>query len=116
MKKIDPLRVSQSISRSMMKDINQENYGGSEPEDIKLANRDQEIHIGADNEGDGDQERLKKVKGQDGMQAADKNEMVDIKDTKKDANILKQNGASGKSQSRTNDKGNNDIKKDTTLT
>jgi len=43
-KKIDPLRVSQSISRNMMKDLNKDNYGKvadkEVPADISLANRD----------------------------------------------------------------------------
>ena len=49
------------------------------------------------------------------MQTIDKNEIVDIKDPKKGDAILKQNGG-GKSQSRTHEGNNNDIKKDTTLT
>lgn len=53
MKKIDPLRVSQSISKNMMKDLNKDAYGNKEaPMDMKLANRDQEILIGNDNDGD----------------------------------------------------------------
>jgi len=47
-KKIDPLRVSQSISKNMMKEINKDEYGAGTkvPTDINLANRDQEITIG----------------------------------------------------------------------
>lgn len=46
-KKIDPLRVSQSISKNMMKDINKDGYGvEKEAKDFNLANRDQEIIIG----------------------------------------------------------------------
>lgn len=54
MKKIDPLRVSQSISKNMMKDLKKDDYGGTDnaPADIKLANRDQEIMIGEDNNQD----------------------------------------------------------------
>lgn len=55
MKKIDPLRVSQSISKNMMKELNKDAYGGGDreaPMDIKLANRDQEILMGQDNDGD----------------------------------------------------------------
>jgi len=49
MKKIDPLRVSQSISKNMMKDLNKDAYGGNNkdaPIDFNLINRDQEILIG----------------------------------------------------------------------
>ena len=55
MKKIDPMRVSQSISKNMMKDLKKDDYGGTDtaPADIKLANRDQEIMIGEDNQDDG---------------------------------------------------------------
>jgi hypothetical protein len=53
MKKIDPMRVSQSISKNMMKDLKKDDYGNSDPAnapaDIKLANRDTEIMIGEDN-------------------------------------------------------------------
>ena len=56
MKKIDPMRVSQSISKNMMKDLKKDDYGNSDPanapSDIKLANRDQEIMIGEDNNQD----------------------------------------------------------------
>lgn len=84
MKKIDPLRVSQSISRNMIKDLNKETYGGEKdvPIDMKLKNRDQEILMGQDNDGDitpSDREATKKIKDMD----IDKNEMVDIKDFKK---------------------------------
>jgi len=56
MKKIDPMRVSQSISKNMMKDLKKDDYGNSDPtnapSDIKLANRDTEIMIGEDNNQD----------------------------------------------------------------
>lgn len=50
-KKVDPLRVSQSISKNMMKELNKDEYGKDDPkavEDINLANRDQEIQFGDD--------------------------------------------------------------------
>jgi len=52
-RKIDPLRVSQSISRNMMKDLTKDAYGGNDrdlPMDINLLNKDQEIMFGEDNE------------------------------------------------------------------
>jgi hypothetical protein len=56
MKKIDPMRVSQSISKNMMKELKKDDYGNSDPanapSDIKLVNRDQEIMIGEDNNHD----------------------------------------------------------------
>lgn len=51
-KKVDPLRVSQSISKNMMKSLNKDGYANEkdkkEPLDIKLTNRDQEINFGLD--------------------------------------------------------------------
>jgi hypothetical protein len=50
-KKVDPLRVSQSISKNMMKDLNKDGYGGEkEAKDFNLVNRDQEIIIGENKE------------------------------------------------------------------
>ena len=52
-KKVDALRVSQSIGRNMMKDL-KEGYGANGADvngdnlDINLANRDQEIHFGGE--------------------------------------------------------------------
>ena len=44
--------VSQSISKNMLKDINKDGYANDDPStvpsDIKLANRDQEIDFGDD--------------------------------------------------------------------
>lgn len=41
-KRVDPLRVSQSISKNMMKDINKDAYANDaqQPNDINLENRD----------------------------------------------------------------------------
>lgn len=118
MKKIDPLRVSQSISKNMMKDLNKDAYGEKEaPADIKLANRDQEILLGQDNDGDAvpDKEALKKVKDNENLQTIDKNEIVDIKENKKDGSILQDKKASApgsKAQATRAEK--SDIKKDNT--
>jgi len=69
-KKIDPMRVSQSISKNMLKDMKKDAYGADEsasaPADISLANRDQEIQFGAgdENENDpADREVLRKKPG-----------------------------------------------------
>ena len=69
-KKIDPMRVSQSISKNMLKDMKKDAYGADEsasaPADISLANRDQEIQFGAgdENENDpADREMLRKKPG-----------------------------------------------------
>jgi len=69
-KKIDPLRVSQSISKNMMKDMKKDAYGADEsasaPADISLANRDQEIQFGAGDENEtdpADREVLRKKPG-----------------------------------------------------
>jgi len=52
------LRVSQSISKNMLKDMNKDAYGHDDPNaavtDINLENRDQEIHFGEENDKDGD--------------------------------------------------------------
>ena len=46
-KKIDPMRVSQSISKNMLKDMQKDDYAAGDPNamatDINLENRDQEI-------------------------------------------------------------------------
>jgi hypothetical protein len=64
-KKIDPMRVSQSISKNMMKDQNKDGYGGEKaPMDINLVNRDQEIIIGENND-DLDEKELKSIPGDD---------------------------------------------------
>ena len=114
-KKIDPLRVSQSISKNMMKDLNKDNYGGHDkdiPKDVNLANRDQEILIGGDIE-----EKMpnKKYKESD-LQTIDKNEIIsDIKDSNKakTGGILGDKKA-GKEKRVVGD--DNEIKKDTTST
>lgn len=97
MKKIDPLRVSQSISKNMMKDLNNESYraGDQKAMDIKLANRDQEILLGPDNDGEGtaadpDKEESKRVE-KDTLQTIERNEVVDVKDTKEDGAIMQKN-------------------------
>lgn len=97
MKKVDPLRVSQSISKNMMKDLNKDAYGNKEaPMDIKLANRDQEILIGNDNDGDVPVEKETKVKNHESLHTIDKNEIVDIKENKKDGAILQDKKAGAK--------------------
>ena len=64
-KKIDPLRVSQSISKNMMKDLNKDGYGGEkEPKDFNLINRDQEITIG-ENKDDNVEKDQKSIPGED---------------------------------------------------
>jgi hypothetical protein len=69
------MRVSQSISKNMLKDMNKDNYAGSSsalpPSDINLKNRDQEIQFGGGDENDNDEsdkELIKKkgvIKGED---------------------------------------------------
>lgn len=64
-KKIDPLRVSQSISKNMMKDLNKDGYGGEkEAKDFNLANRDTEIIIG-ENKDDPVEKDSKNLPGED---------------------------------------------------
>jgi hypothetical protein len=69
-KKVDPLRVSQSISKNMLRDMKKDAYGADDPAaapaDMSLANRDQEIQFGAgeENEADpADREVLRKKPG-----------------------------------------------------
>lgn len=92
-----------------MKDLNKDAYRGTDkqPADIKLANRDQEILMGQDN--DEDPPEAQSGSNKDTLQTIDKNEIVDINDSsQRDASILG-NKAEGKFGTR-NDK--SDIKKD----
>jgi serine/threonine-protein kinase ULK4 len=83
MRKIDPMRVSQSISKNMLKEMNKDAYGGDKNvKDITLVNRDQEILMGLDNDDMAvDKESMKKVK-EDNLKTIDKDEIVDIKENK----------------------------------
>lgn len=117
-KKIDPLRVSQSISKNMLKDMNKDAYGGNEasaaPADISLKNRDQEIQFagGEDNDNDpAEKEVLKKKMGggvekESDLQTIEKNEPVSVKESKKNEKP--------KGRPKNNDNNDNGIKKDTT--
>lgn len=102
-KKVDALRVSQSIGRNMMKDL-KEGYGANgadangDPIDINLANRDQEIHFGGEQDDARDtkgakmndlEERKVTEKAGADLATIDKNEIVDIKEAADDKAILK---------------------------
>lgn len=96
-KRVDPLRVSQSISKNMMKDINKDAYTNDtqQPSDLNLENRDQEIQFGQepdmnDVKIDSGQKPGPKMGGmieQKDDPNIDKNEIVDIKEGK-GSNIL----------------------------
>lgn len=81
-KKIDPLRVSQSISKNM---LNKDAYatGKDAESDIKLTNKDMEIHFGQDDENDPPAAQ-KETKVD--LQTLDRNEVVDVTQTDKDKN------------------------------
>ena len=128
-KKVDPLRLSQSISKNMMKDINKDAYAKEEPvpTDMNLANRDQEIIFGADND-DAAEPAIKndsKPYNEQKVEEEKVNEIVDVKDISshhnKTASILGDRANLGKmpAQKRVNndhlidkDGAANDIRKD----
>ena len=82
-KKVDPLRVSQSISKNMMKDLNKDAYatGNKNDTDIKLANKDTEIQFGQEEEGE-----VKEKEPKIDLHTIDKNEVVDIRENETDKN------------------------------
>lgn len=103
-KKVDALRVSQSIGRNMMKDL-KEGYGANGADvngdnlDINLANRDQEIHFGGEPDearntkgakmNDLEERKAGEKAGGADLATIDKNEIVDIKEKADDKNILR---------------------------
>lgn len=97
-KKVDPLRVSQSISKNMMKSLNKDGYANEKdnkaPLDINLTNRDQEINFGLDVDEDNKAEEKKQAtKAPDptakDLETIEKDEIVDIND----AALAKNTGA-----------------------